>query len=158
MLGRPPDLVAGKPFRPLFDETVIRIASQRPIVVGDRLDTDIEGARNCGADSLLVMTGVTDIDQLCHAEPHQRPDFVSWSLLGLLTSHRLPEVRGHGWHLDDWSAEVRDGRLIVEGPEDDSESTGLRVATSAAWAWIDAHPAVRLDTAQAAETLTAAAR
>ena len=93
VLGRPPDLVAGKPFRPLFDETVIRISSRRPIVVGDRLDTDIEGARNCEADSLLVMTGVTDVDQLCHAGPHQRPDFVSWSLAGLLTGHRLPQQR-----------------------------------------------------------------
>ncbi len=42
--GRQPDVVAGKPFRPLFDETLLRIGSERPIVVGDRLDTDIEGA------------------------------------------------------------------------------------------------------------------
>ena len=43
-VGREPDIVAGKPYRPLFDETVRRISSRRPLVIGDRLDTDIEGA------------------------------------------------------------------------------------------------------------------
>ncbi|MGI8888718.1 MAG: HAD-IIA family hydrolase, partial [Nocardioidaceae bacterium] len=41
-VGRRPDVVAGKPFRPLFDETVRRVSAGRPLVVGDRLDTDIE--------------------------------------------------------------------------------------------------------------------
>ena len=107
-VGRP-DLVAGKPFRPLFDETVLRIGSRHPIVVGDRLDTDIEGARNCGADSLLVMTGVTDVDQLCHAEPHQRPDFVSWTLEGLMTSHAAHGRATSGWTVASWRARVVDG-------------------------------------------------
>ena len=30
---------------------------ERPLMVGDRLDTDIEGAHNAGVDSLLVLTG-----------------------------------------------------------------------------------------------------
>ena len=72
-VGREPDVVAGKPYRPLFDETVRRISSRRPLVVGDRLDTDIEGAVTCGADSLLVMTGVTDVEALCQATPDRRP-------------------------------------------------------------------------------------
>ena len=42
-------VVAGKPERPLLDETVRRVGGQRPLMVGDRLDTDIEGARHVGA-------------------------------------------------------------------------------------------------------------
>ena len=37
-------VVAGKPERPLLDETVRRMGGERPLMVGDRLDTDIEGA------------------------------------------------------------------------------------------------------------------
>src|ERR1019366_7603384 len=51
-----PPGVAGKPDRPLHAEAVARTGARRPLVVGDRLDTDIEGAANGGADSLLVLT------------------------------------------------------------------------------------------------------
>ena len=52
-------VVAGKPEPPLHAESVQRVGARRPVVVGDRLDTDIEGAVRGGADSLLVLTGVT---------------------------------------------------------------------------------------------------
>ena len=51
--------VAGKPERPLFDETLRRVGGDRPLMVGDSLHTDIAGAHHAGTDSLLVMTGVT---------------------------------------------------------------------------------------------------
>ena len=56
--------VAGKPQRPLLDETVRRVGGERPLMVGDRLDTDIEGGRNAGIDTLLVLTGVTGLAEL----------------------------------------------------------------------------------------------
>ncbi len=37
-------IVAGKPEKPLMEETVLRVGGDRPLMVGDRLDTDIEGA------------------------------------------------------------------------------------------------------------------
>ena len=37
-------IVAGKPERPLLDETIRRVGGSRPLMVGDRLDTDIDGA------------------------------------------------------------------------------------------------------------------
>ena len=52
---------------PLLDETVRRVGGQRPLMVGDRLDTDIEGANATGYDSLLVLTGVTDLAALVAA-------------------------------------------------------------------------------------------
>lgn len=39
---------AGKPDPPLHRESMIRTGARRPLVVGDRLDTDIEGASNAG--------------------------------------------------------------------------------------------------------------
>jgi HAD superfamily hydrolase (TIGR01450 family) len=48
-------VVAGKPEPPLHAETVARTGAKRPLVVGDRLDTDIEGAVRVGADSMLVL-------------------------------------------------------------------------------------------------------
>ncbi|MEE1727544.1 HAD hydrolase-like protein, partial [Streptomyces sp. BE282] len=36
--------VAGKPLPQMHRETVLRTGAKRPLVVGDRLDTDIEGA------------------------------------------------------------------------------------------------------------------
>ncbi|HEX7995831.1 MAG TPA: HAD-IIA family hydrolase, partial [Streptosporangiaceae bacterium] len=52
-------VVAGKPQTPLHAEAVARTGARHPLVVGDRLDTDIEGAVRGGADSMLVLTGVT---------------------------------------------------------------------------------------------------
>ena len=52
-------LVAGKPEPPLHRESVLRTGARHPLVVGDRLDTDIEGAHRVGTDSMLVLTGVT---------------------------------------------------------------------------------------------------
>ena len=67
-------VVAGKPQRPLLDETVRRVGGERPLMVGDRLDTDIEGARTAGLDSLLVLTGVTGLAELVAAPPGAAAD------------------------------------------------------------------------------------
>ncbi|MEP9364867.1 HAD-IIA family hydrolase [Nocardioides sp. CN2-186] len=121
-------VVAGKPERPLLDETVRRVGGKRPLMVGDRLDTDIEGARRAGYDSLLVLTGVTDLAALVAAEPEQRPTYVAPDLAGLLEAHPEPDADG-------WRAEVSDGRLTVSG--DGSAGDWWRVVASAAWAHLD---------------------
>lgn len=51
-------IVAGKPEPALFFEAAKHFGSQRPLVVGDRFDTDIDGAARTNFDSLLVQTGV----------------------------------------------------------------------------------------------------
>jgi len=149
-VGRGPDAVAGKPYRPLFDETVERVGSERPLMVGDRLDTDIEGARNAEADSLLVMTGVTDTERLCNAAPRQRPDYVARTLDGLSLPHPpVTRVDDH-WRCGEWSAVVDRGRLHVDGPGgSDGSGDGLRVAAAASWSWSDAQPGRVIDTGPA---------
>ena len=49
--------VVGKPERPLFDAAAELTGASNPLVVGDRLETDIAGAAAMGWDSLLVLTG-----------------------------------------------------------------------------------------------------
>ena len=77
-------LVAGKPEPPLMLESVVRSGALRPIVVGDRLDTDIEGATRSGIPSLLVLTGVTDWQDLLDAAPQYRPTYLGHDLRALL--------------------------------------------------------------------------
>ena len=55
----PRPVVAGKPETPLHAEAVARTGARHALVVGDRLDTDIEGAVRGGADAMLVMTGAS---------------------------------------------------------------------------------------------------
>ena len=76
-------IVAGKPEPPLHAEAMARTGAKRPLVVGDRLDTDIEGAVRGGADSLLVLTGVTSPLDLVLAPPGRRPTYVAADLRAL---------------------------------------------------------------------------
>ncbi len=106
--------VAGKPEPPLFHETQRRVGGERPLVVGDRLDTDIEGARRADYDSLLVMTGVTDLAVLAAAPAEQRPTYLAADLGGLAVAHHEPAREGSTWTSDGWSAGV-EGRTTGGG-------------------------------------------
>ncbi len=83
-VGRGPDLVVGKPDPGFFATVAARFGARRPLVVGDRLDTDVAGARAAGMDSLLVLTGVTSRDQVDLRPPDQRPTYVAPDLTALL--------------------------------------------------------------------------
>jgi HAD superfamily hydrolase (TIGR01450 family) len=93
--------VAGKPARPLLDAAVDRIGAQHPLVVGDRLDTDIAGARAAGLDALLVLSGVSDALAALAAPPEQRPTYLGADLRvlrGSLDATRIQPRRG--WHVE----------------------------------------------------------
>ncbi|MFD9945558.1 HAD-IIA family hydrolase [Nonomuraea sp. NPDC059023] len=115
---------AGKPAPPLHRESMLRTGAERPLVVGDRLDTDIEGASNAGVDSLLVLTGVAGPLDVLTAPPEHRPTYVAEDLRAL--GEDYPEVR-RGWR-----ATWVDGSLRLEG--DGTWIDGLRTACEAAWA------------------------
>jgi glycerol 3-phosphatase-2 len=74
--------VVGKPEAPLLERALASAGGGRPLVVGDRLDTDIAGASRLGWDSALVLTGTArreDVD----ASPWS-PTFVVDDLSGLV--------------------------------------------------------------------------
>jgi HAD superfamily hydrolase (TIGR01450 family) len=141
--GRQPE-VAGKPGTPLFDETVIRVGATHPIVVGDRLDTDIEGANACHVDSLLVLTGVTDLAALLAADPPRRPTYAARDLSGLNSHHRTVTWSGDQATCGRWRARVgADGvvHLARDGADEHGDDLnggeenldGLRAVVSAGW-------------------------
>lgn len=77
-------LVAGKPQATLFEQTAKRVQSQRALVIGDRLDTDIDGAIAAGMDSLLVLTGVHQLTDVAARPLEHRPTYISADLTCLL--------------------------------------------------------------------------
>ncbi|MFI7387885.1 HAD hydrolase-like protein [Streptomyces sp. NPDC049813] len=123
--------VAGKPLPPMHRETILRTGAKTPLVVGDRLDTDIEGAFNGEVDSLLVLTGVTDGAQLLAAPPRHRPTYVDRDLRGVLTGQPEVSGEGDGFRCGGWTATAGDERLELEG--DGDEIDGLRALCAAAW-------------------------
>lgn len=84
--------IAGKPSRPLIDEALLRTKAKRAIFVGDRLDTDIEGAVTVGLDSLLVFSGSHGPRELVTAGPHERPTQIGWNLAELLQPRRVVQL------------------------------------------------------------------
>lgn len=126
--------VAGKPELPLHAEAVRRTGSQNPLVIGDRLDTDIEGANRAGVDSLLVFTGVCTPRELLFAGPELRPTYLSESLAsGLNVAH--PEVlrRDGGWSCRGWETSVEAGQLQLRGSGERIDA--LRALCAATWEW-----------------------
>jgi glycerol-1-phosphatase len=134
--ARQPDVIAGKPFRPLFDETVDRVDARHPLVVGDRLDTDIQGAANTATDSLLVLTGVTDLATACVAVGDQRPTYVARTLRGLTMPHGAPERLSDGAGLAGWEARFEGGGLVLTRSGDDPDD-GVRAVVQAVWWRVD---------------------
>lgn len=77
-------LVAGKPAPAMLLDAVRRTGAQRALMIGDRLDTDVEGGRAAGIVTLLVLTGVSDAVELIAAAPALRPDYIGADLGALL--------------------------------------------------------------------------
>lgn len=131
--------VAGKPARALLDAAVDRIGAQRPLVVGDRLETDIAGAVAAGLDSLLVLSGVADAAALLAAPPEQRPGHLGADLRvlrGPLEKSRI-QARPH------WRVEVADGGLLLHSDGAASDPLDALRALCAAW-WIEHTGPVRV--------------
>lgn len=74
-VGRLP-VFAGKPEKAIYETAFERFGSSNALMVGDRLDTDIQGARAAGIPSAHVLTGIDRPKQLVAAAEHQRPDFI----------------------------------------------------------------------------------
>jgi HAD superfamily hydrolase (TIGR01450 family) len=154
----------GKPDPAMHAESVERSQARHPIVVGDRLDTDIEGARRADCDSLLVLSGVTDASKLLGAEALHRPDYLGHDVSALLRGHPevtvtdqlvscgMARVRLHGAELLlsvadpdglDPAGLDPDGLDTYGDGRNDDGLDGLRALAVASWRLLDAGVAVR---------------
>jgi glycerol 3-phosphatase-2 len=133
-VGRLP-VVAGKPERAIFDAASARFGATHPLVVGDRLDTDILGANRAGMASALVLTGLDGPKQVLAAEPDARPGFVLEDLRDLFAPYPVASEKvTRGARL------VTVGKAVVrhEGRAVTLDRAGspidvLRAATAAVW-------------------------
>ncbi|MDA3022367.1 MAG: HAD-IIA family hydrolase [Actinomycetota bacterium] len=75
--GRRPIGVGGKPEPALLNEAIFRSGAERPLMIGDRLDTDIAAGNRLGLPTLLVMTGVTSASELNAAVGVEVPTYVA---------------------------------------------------------------------------------
>jgi HAD superfamily hydrolase (TIGR01450 family) len=133
-------VVAGKPEPPLHRESVIRTGAQRPLVIGDRLDTDIEAAYNTGTDSLLVLTGVDNPRTVTLAPKHRRPTYIAETLDTLTLPYPDVSADASGVTCGGWTATAgttvgTGGPLALTGRG--AAIDGLRALAAAAWAAAD---------------------
>lgn len=146
-VGRLP-VVAGKPERALFDVATERFGARHPLFIGDRLDTDILGARRAGMPSVLVLTGIDGPKQLLAAAPDSRPDFVLADLRGLAEPY--PQVIDETDARGDRRIRVGDAVVVHRGSALRLESAGAgidRIRAAAAAVWGAGVPIYALDVA-----------
>jgi len=123
--------VAGKPAPTLLNDAVARGDYHAPLVIGDRLDTDIEGANAAKFPSLMVLTGVSTARDAVYAEPAQRPTYIGHDLRALRQDSNLLAVGPQ----PGWSVEVGDGRVTVgaNGTDNGDGLSIVRAVASAVW-------------------------
>ena len=130
-VGRLP-VVAGKPEVAIFEAAVERFSTRNALFIGDRLDTDILGARRAGIRSALVLTGIDGAKQLLAADATMRPELILGDL------HELFEPYPSVVQGDDGLVEVRGSAVRMRGNRIELVSAGdrvdlLRAATTAIW-------------------------
>lgn len=130
--------VAGKPFRPLLDEAMRRSGAQRPVFVGDRIDTDIAGAGGVDMDSFMVFTGAHGCRDLLAAQPGERPTAIGWGVPDMLRPRREAVVRGMTATCGDVTVTVTDGVASVSGDlaTKDQQLDALWALAQLVWAGI----------------------
>lgn len=121
--------IAGKPRPPLLRAAAESAGAVAPLVVGDRLDTDIAGAVASGFASLAVLTGVTTPAALLAADPGMRPRYVAADLTALDGKTDELEIGPRpGWHV------AVDGDVTTVATDGGSDSLELlRTVCDVVW-------------------------
>ncbi|GAB3276000.1 HAD hydrolase-like protein [Sinomonas notoginsengisoli] len=132
--GREP-LVAGKPEAPLFIAAAERLGARRPVVVGDRLDTDILGGNRAGFATAVVLTGVDTRESILAARAAERPNFILGTLDDFFRPYPEAVEDDGAWRAGSASARAVQGRLEVSGARED-----LNTWRAACAAWWSAYP------------------
>lgn len=130
-VGILPDF-AGKPFRPIFDQAFEQLGVKRPLMIGDRIDTDIRGAKTVGIASACVLTGIATRKELIGAKIEDRPDFILEDLSGLFQKYPKIKKTKRGYESGKALVEQLGNKVVLVDGKPDSIDT-LRAATSVVW-------------------------
>jgi glycerol-1-phosphatase len=123
--------VAGKPQPLLLTDALARGTYHAPLVVGDRLDTDIAGANAAGLPSLLVLTGVSTAEDLIRAAVWERPGYVAADLRSLDAPAESLRVGTHpAWRID-----IGESTVVVHSSGRDAHDplSVVRATAHAVW-------------------------
>lgn len=117
---------AGKPGPAMFHVAADKLGSTKPLVVGDRLDTDIAGGNAAGFDTLCTVTGVSSHWDVLTCAPEHRPTFIAANMRDHLT----------GWSAsaEGTTVQVRSGE---HGPTAVMVAEALAVVAPVVWELID---------------------
>ncbi len=123
--------VAGKPAPSLMNDALARGEFRTPLVIGDRLDTDIEGANAAGLPSLMVLTGVNNAADMVHAPAGSRPDYLAEDLRSLNADAAALRIGAH----PAWSVESNGSAVTVRatGAEPGDPLSVVRATAHAVW-------------------------
>lgn len=124
--------LAGKPAPAMIADAADRDNFRAPLMIGDRLDTDIEGANAAGVPSLLVLSGANTALDAVRAKPEQRPTYIGHDLRSL---HEDEDVHVIGPQAA-WDVEVSDSGVRVFATGNDQTDDGLsivRAIAAAVW-------------------------
>lgn len=123
--------VAGKPEPTLLNDALARGRFDKPLVVGDRMDTDIAGANAAGLPSLMVLTGVNTAADMVYAIPGERPKYVADDLRALNVTASTLRIAPH----PAWRVDVAPDAVTVHWTGQDQEDalTVVRATASAIW-------------------------
>ena len=139
--------VAGKPAPTLLLDALKRGDFRTPLVVGDRLNTDIAGANAAELPSLMVLTGVNSARDAVYAVPDQRATFIGHDLRSL---HQHADELAVGPQ-PAWQIDTTDATISVTTAADD-RSDGLSIVRAVAHAVWSSHATARLSTSRPATT------
>ncbi len=139
--------IAGKPSPTLMTDALARGDFHTPLVVGDRLDTDIAGANAAGLPSLMVLTGVNSARDAVAAMAGQRPTYLAPDLRSLHDdASRLAIVAQPAWRV-----QVSGAAVTVHSAEPNADPDGLSVVRALAHAVWDTGLAERGFTVRAGD-------
>jgi HAD superfamily hydrolase (TIGR01450 family) len=123
---------AGKPFRPIFDSALSELGFQKPLVIGDRLDTDIKGAVAAGLESAAVLTGIVGNKELLGAKSDERPNYILSDLSELFSDYPKPKRTKSSVSFGQSEVEIIGDRLMISAGNPSAVET-IRAATDLVW-------------------------
>ena len=137
-------VAAGKPEASIYQRGARRVGGERPLAVGDRLETDIMGAVNARVPAMHVLTGVHGAQDVLRAPRGQRPSFLARDMRGLLEAHPGPKHHRDGTWTCGFSQvakATRSGALTLDDIElVDGQAVTIdsyRALAAAAWEYAD---------------------
>lgn len=132
-VGRGPDGVGGKPDRAMMDRTIAAVPGERPLLVGDRYDTDIAAGVAVGIPTMLVLSGVTSVGDVWRA--NLRADYLCESVQGLVLTYPEASISGEDYVCGAAKATFEAADMCVRA-RGGTRLERLRAADSLKWAMV----------------------